>query len=108
MLEEYLERALAYFWEEPARLLNLAKTVFAIGALDLLTGAMGHVAVVADVAGQHLFPHPAGDRTLAEIYPSLVTWWVPETIVGCIPGIVLVAVGWRLAVFARQLKQAYF
>lgn len=108
MLEDLAERTLAYFFEEPARLLGMAKTVAAVGALDLIAGAMGHVAVVADTVIQRLQSHPGADRALADIYPSLVTWWVPETIVGCIPGVALVAVDWSLAAVARQLKRAYF
>jgi hypothetical protein len=107
MLEEAIERLAGYVWEEPHRLMSFAKGVAAIGAADLLAGAIGHVAVVGDAAIRHMSTSAGADHALVDIYPSLVTWWVPESLIGCVPAFLLVAAGTWLADFGRRLKQAY-
>ena len=100
-----LERVMVYFFAEPRRLENLGRTLVSIGATIILSGLLGHVAVTAIGAVSGLTGQANTVKTLAEIYPSLPTWWIPERILGALPAILAVAIGSWLNLTGKELRR---
>ncbi|MBI4807975.1 MAG: hypothetical protein HY799_03345 [Nitrosomonadales bacterium] len=99
-----LDSTLNYFMREPRWLENLGSTLASIGTTVILAGLLGHVGVVAtgaigSLAGQNTV------KTLAEIYPSLPTWWIPEGVVGGLPALILTASGIWLNVTGKRIRR---
>lgn len=96
-----------FFLIDPKRLMSLGRTMERTGWFILFFGAIGHAATSA-TAGFHSVAKQAGPtNALADIYPSLPTWWVPESIVGCLPALMLLALGFGLASLSKQLQRLY-
>jgi hypothetical protein len=70
----------------------MAIGLFAHNILDILGRLQGRVGL-------------RGPGSLAEMYPTLPTWWVPETWLGYTFAVVLVVAGFALARLAKQLQK---
>lgn len=68
----------------------------------------GNAAATASAAPIGIGKQAAVSRTLAELYPWLSTSWVPESILGCRPTIILIVIGFSIASLGKPLKKAYF
>ena len=102
------ERIYKYFLSEPRRLIGLGKNFVLTGAFILLIGAIGNVATGVGSITQGMGKQVVATRALAELYPSIPTWWVPESIIGCLPAIVLMITGLNIISFGKRLKNAHF
>jgi hypothetical protein len=102
------DRIYGYFLSEPRRLIGLGKNLVLTGAFILVIGAIGNVATGVGSITQGMGKQAVATRGLAELYPSIPTWWVPESIIGCLPAIVLMVIGLSIASFGKRLKNAYF
>lgn len=98
------DNVLNYFLTEPRRLESLGGTLASIGVTVILAGLLGHVAVVATGSIGSL-AGPRTVKTLAEIYPSLPTWWIPEGVVGGLPALILTASGIWLNVTGKRIRR---
>lgn len=94
-----------YFLSEPDRLIRLGSSLTFVGGMLIVFALLGNVAtgtigVLGSLGGQ-------GNtvKVLAEIYPSLPTWWIPETVIGAIPAISLAAIGGILGELGRRVKR---
>jgi hypothetical protein len=96
-----------FFLTEPKRLLSLGRAMARTGWFILLVGAIGHAATSATAAVHSIAKQTGLATTLADIYPSLPTWWVPESIVGCLPALMLLALGFWLGSLGKQLQRLY-
>lgn len=83
------EKLLDYFLCEPKRLVGFGDALWQSGAWILLIGAFSHVATAAMVGLASMSKNVVHAMTLAEMFPRLPTWWVPESIIGAIPAITL-------------------
>jgi len=90
-----LERIEDYFLTEPERLVGLGSALFYLGGWLILCGLVGRVASAVNGIGA-LGGHAGAVKTLADIYPSLPTWWVPESIIGAVPALFIIAIGFWL------------
>jgi hypothetical protein len=99
------DKVLVFFMAEPRRLESLGSTLASIGAAVILVGLFGHLAVVATGAVGGLAGHSNTVNSLAQIYPSLPTWWIPEGIVGGLPALFLVAAGIWLNVTGKRIRR---
>ena len=102
---EYLPE---YLLSEPDRIVALGRGLARGGSIWLSVGAIGYAATNAMSAVESIGQQAAVLRTLAEIYPSLPTWWVPESVIGCVPALIAICAGVVLASMGKQLKRAYF
>lgn len=68
-----------FFIARPGRLGALGRTLFQVSAMILLIGVCGHVAISATSAIRAMAVSVPTDTSLATLYPSLPTWWVPES-----------------------------
>lgn len=83
------ERLETYFLTGPERLIQLGRTLILIGGWLILFALSGYVVTsVANIGG-----HAGTVKTLADIYLSIPTWWVPESIIGVLPAAVIFAMG---------------
>lgn len=102
---EYLPE---FLLSEPDRMVAIGRGMIRGGGFWLVVGAIGHFATTAMSVVQSMGHQAAVEHALAELYPSLPTWWVPESIVGCLPAALLIGAGVTLVSMGKQLKRAYF
>lgn len=93
---------------EPDRMVSLGRGAISVGGLWLAAGSVGQIASMASAVMRSIGQNKVVPPALADIYPSLPTWWVPESISGCLPAVFVVAVGVALVVMGRKLKRVYF
>jgi hypothetical protein len=97
------EGILLYFYTEPGRITSLGRFLNWLSSVLFLSAAVGHFVTTAS----NILPKHPGQlqtaKTLADIYPSLPLWWVPESFPGLalvvpvfIAGIYLTSYGKRL------------
>lgn len=92
---------------EPRRLMSLGRALLRAGWFILFAGAIGHAAIRATAAVHSIAKQAGVPNALADIYPSLPTWWVPESLIGCLPALLLVGAGLWLVSLGRQLQRLY-
>ncbi len=93
----------AIFLERPRRLLEAGLLFAYLGGLWCMAGSAGVFATRAVGLVQHTVRAAAPSQRLADLYPGLPTWWVPESLLGAMPAIALVLVGLWLAAIGRRL-----
>jgi len=71
-------------------------------------GAIGRVAKTAVGVIQGFGKQPTVEQTLATLYPNLSTWWVPESIIGCLPAAQIVITGITLAEMDNRVLRQHF
>ncbi|MCY1206183.1 hypothetical protein D9M68_209940 [compost metagenome] len=77
-----LDRCIEYFMNEPRRLMNVGRAILNCSGFLVVAGLCGALATTATsvVVGMASKARPAVD--LADVFPNLPVWWVPETVVG--------------------------
>lgn len=93
--------------KEPRRLENLGSTLASIGAIIIVVGFYAHVVTTASSALEILSRQTSPVRTLAELYPSLPTGWVPESLIGGLPAVLLTATGLWINTIGRQIRRVF-
>ena len=100
-----LERLKDYFLAEPERFIGQGRAMVYLGVGLIMFGLVGNVATSA-ANGIGISGGNAGAvKTLADIYPSLPTWWVPESIIGALPAIVITAIGVWLILTGKRVRR---
>ncbi|CAN7782480.1 hypothetical protein LJR296_008114 [Cupriavidus necator] len=95
----------AFLLERPRRLLVTGRLFVYLGGLWCIAGIAGAFATRAIGILQHTARSAAPSLQLADLYPGLPTWWVPESWLGALPAIALVAFGlWLVAVGNKLLR----
>lgn len=93
-----------YFLSEPKRLIWLGSTLAYLGGMLIVFALLGNVATSAIGALGSIGGHANAQKVLADIYPSLPTWWIPESIVGAIPAIMMIFAGLILVQSGKRIK----
>lgn len=88
-----LERLTDYLYSEPGRIAGFGKLLALCGAFLLVLGAIGRLATGAINILPTLAQQLQTTKNLADIYPTLPLWWVPETLLGGALSVFLIAVG---------------
>jgi len=88
-----LERLEDYFLTEPQRLVQLGRALFLIGGWLIIIALGGQVATSVANGMASIGGHAGTVKLLADIYPSIPTWWVPESIVGALPAMFITGIG---------------
>jgi hypothetical protein len=97
-----------YLLEDPKRMVTCARWFVCTGGSILIAGAIGKVATAGIAAILSIAHTVAPMPSLASLYPSIPTWWVPESVLGCIPAALLIVGGIALASIGRKIQRAYF
>lgn len=94
-----------FFLERPRRLLETGRLFAYLGGLWCMAGIAGAFATRAVGLVQHTARAVATSPRLADLYPGLPTWWVPESWLGAMPALALVGFGlWLVAVGNKLLR----
>lgn len=92
-----------WFLEKPQRLISVGRSLCMLGIVLLLAGLLGYVltTTISSIFSLAANAQSQPVKTLAEMYPSLPTWWIPESVPSFIFAIMLMAVGVAI-VFAGE------
>lgn len=100
-----LERLEDYFVTEPERLMGLGAALVFLGAGLILVGLVGNVVTSAANGIGIIGKHADTLKTLADIYPSIPTWWIPESIVGALPALFILIVGFLANQTGKRIRR---
>lgn len=100
-----LERIHEYFYSEPGRITGHGRLICQLGAFLLVVGAIGRVVTTAINISPTIAKQPETTKMLAEVYPALPLWWVPETWYSAIACILLIVGGLCLNAHGKQVER---
>ncbi|AGU51515.1 hypothetical protein VAPA_1c44420 [Variovorax paradoxus B4] len=78
-----------------------------VGGLACIAGLWGQLAVKATSELSHPGPASPPTRTLAELYPSLPIWWIPESAFGYALAIGVAALGIWLVTATKRMNRSF-
>lgn len=90
---------------EPRRIVTLGKALCRTGSFLIVAGLIGRAASVSIAVIGSLGGRQGVERSLADIYPTLLTWWVPESALGYAAGAVLMLFGLTVTMTGRRWKR---
>lgn len=97
-----LDYFMTWIYADPDDAKAAGRGLIAVGAWLLCCGVLGQVLIgfqTTAISGLGLLV-PA---TLSTVYPDVPTWWVPESLIGALPALLLMAVG---TLVVREAKEA--
>lgn len=97
-----IDKMLNAFIENPKRLVALGELLITLGCWLGLAGLLGKVATTAVGAISSMASRNGNVAALAEIYPALPTAWVPESAIGFVLTLLILALGLCLRHIGRQ------
>lgn len=95
-----------FFIARPGRLSALGRALFQASAMIVLVGVCGHVAITATSAIRAMAVSAPTDTSLAMLYPSLPTWWVPESFLGYFACVLTAVLGLTLVQMGKAIDRA--
>ena len=101
MLDQFMD----YFLMKPKRMISLGRFLFNIGCIVIVIALIAHIGTTATGIMGALGGAIGQEKSLAEMYPALPTWWIPESIIGAIPALALIAVGIWLNLSGKQVQR---
>lgn len=106
MIDDLLAGLHHYFWSKPTRLIALGAVIGNIAFAWLVVGLYANVGVqaasiVLGTAQGASSPH----ATISQTYPSLPTWWIPESSISFILLIAAFGLGIWLARTGKKLDR---
>ena len=87
---------------EPRRIVKLGKALCSTGSFLIIAGLISRTVSVGITVIASLGGRPDIERGLADVYPELLTWWVPESALGYAVGVGLVLLGITVAMTGRR------
>lgn len=99
------EKILDAFLENPKRLVALGEFLITLGYWLGIAGLVGKVATTAVGAITSMANSSASVGTLANIYPSLPTAWVPESAIGFVLTALILSLGLWLKHTGKQFER---
>lgn len=102
------ENLLIWLFSPPKRATDIGKGLFSAGSLLLVTGLIARLGPVALNAISRMQGKGASPPTLAELYPQLPTWFIPEGWLGYSVAVLLIVTGLVLISWARKMWRVYF
>ncbi|MDO8456820.1 MAG: hypothetical protein Q7T07_07905 [Burkholderiaceae bacterium] len=101
---DHIENLYEWFHEQPDRIVNIGSSFLSIGFVLLIAGLWGRVASTAAEALNHLDKQPA-EVTLSNLFPNMPTWWIPESVLGCLFVLLLLVYGGILLFHGKRYKR---
>ena len=99
------EMLIEFYIARPGRLSALGRALFQVSAMILLVGACGHVAITATSAIRVMAVYEPTNTSLAMLYPSLPTWWVPESLLGYFACVLTAVLGLTLVQMRKVIDR---
>lgn len=99
---EYLQD---YFYSEPGRITEPGKFLTLFGAFLLLAGAIGHRVTATINVLPMVAQQPPTTKTLADVYPMLPLWWVPESWLGLATSVFFIMIGMCIALHGKKVDR---
>jgi hypothetical protein len=96
-----------FFYTRPSRIVSLGSGTFSLGSGLIIAGLIGAVGTTAINRLPTLAHSPVDTKTLAEIYPDLPTWWIPESSIGFFLSFVLAMIGVVVALHGKQVSKHF-
>lgn len=100
-----VERIISYFLTEPKHLRGLGAHLFRCGAFLAIAGLIANVYTTAVGATRSLSGQASSPVMIADIFPSLPLWWVPETFGGGFIAVLLILLGLYLSHVGKQIDR---
>jgi hypothetical protein len=100
-----LERLQGYFYSEPGRISGIGKLIFQLGAFLFVAGAIGRVATIATNILPTVSKQLQASKALADIYPAVPLWWVPESWIGLTMSVLLIVSGVCLVSYGKNVDR---
>lgn len=94
-------------FEKPKTVIGWGKALFTAGGLATIVGIWGVLALRAIAVPAKLGITDAVTRSLADAYPALPTWWIPESVAGFVMSIGVAAVGVWLVMATKHLNRTF-
>ena len=94
-----------FFLTKPRRIVSLARVGFSLAGFLIICGLIARVALVGVPAIRAMGSASAEPVTLELLYPTLPTWWIPESALGYALAGGLAVAFIALAVVGRQLER---
>jgi hypothetical protein len=92
-----------FFFRYPKSLLVFGRSLM---QLAFVATSVGLIGLRANGAIRTLSGDPEGWQGIwAAIYPPLLSWWIPETILGFLFAASIFAFGWGLAISGKKLAR---
>lgn len=101
------EALLNYFLNPPTRLINTGKGLFFSGAGLVIVGLIFRVGPIAINGVAHLTGKATEPLMLADLYPTIPTWWVPETGWGYTFAAILICTGISTILVGRKFNSFF-
>lgn len=100
-----LDYLLTLIAREPRRTIALGHAIARVANFVLVAGLLGKVAtIVADMVRSMGRQEPA-HATLADMFPGVPTWWVPESEFGFAMAVLCVVAGFALTATGRTYQR---
>lgn len=99
---------IAFYLSSPARMKFVGRLLCGVSAALIIAGMALRVPVVATEMIQAMTKTPLSNGTLASIYPSLPTWFIPESFWAYAVLMGVFGLGVYLYEFAREIDRIYF
>lgn len=100
-----LEQITYFFMSRPTRMIALGQTLLKAGIAIIGFALLANIGTSAMEIIVSLNGQLGTDKSLAEIYPTLPTWWIPESFIGTVPAIMLVIAGLWLNATGEQINR---
>lgn len=94
------------FIDRPGRLSAIGRTLFQMCAMIVLVSLGLRIAGTGMSAIQRMSGAVPRDTSLAVLYPSLPTWWIPESIFGYVACLLFALLGLMLVQMGRDIDRA--
>lgn len=100
-----LEQITYFFMSRPTRMITLGQLLLKAGISIIGFALLAKIGTSATEFIVSLNGQLVTDKSLAEIYPTLPTWWIPESFIGTVPAIMLVIAGLWLSATGAQINR---
>jgi hypothetical protein len=100
------EMVIEFFVARPGRLSALGRFLFQLSAMILLVGLCGRIATAGVSAIQGMAGAMPRQTSLAALYPSLPTWWVPESFFGYVACVLMAVISLALVHMGKAADRA--
>ncbi len=94
-----------YFYGVPGRIAQLGRWMVLTGAFLIVAGAIGQVMVRTANAFSVLAKQTESTKVLADIYPTLPLWWVPESWFGIFFSVAVIAIGIAVNTYGKKIER---
>ena len=106
MIDDLLEGLHHYFWSKPKRLIALGGAVRNIAFGWLAVGLYANFGVkAASIVSATARGVSTSPMSISQLYPSLPTWWIPESAISFILLIAAFGLGIRLTLAGKKLDR---